>query len=68
MSNNKENNGYYISRYGLIRSYGFQDVPFDTESFGLENWFPTRQSALTVRDIMEQNKPRIFLCQKRKIK
>ena len=59
---------YYISRYGKICAYGSNDIPFDTESFGILNWFPTRLSAAAIRDIMEENKPRIFLCLKRRIK
>ena len=52
---------YYITKRGAVKEFGSKDEPFDTESFGLINWFARRLTACEVRDIMEENKPRIFL-------
>lgn len=52
---------YYITKKGAVKEIGSKDEPFDTESFGLLNWFPRRLTACEIRDIMEENKPRIFL-------
>lgn len=68
MKKKNKQSGYYISRYGKICACGSRDTPFDTESFGLINWFATRMTASAIRDIMEENKPRIFLCLNRRIK
>ena len=67
MKKKEKPKAFYISRYGKICAYGSSDIPFDTESFGLENWFPTRLAASQIRDIMQDNRPRVFLCLKRKV-
>ena len=59
---------YYITYNGQVRSIQgekFTIKPFDTERFGFENWFAYKYDAYAMRDIIEENFPRAFLCLKK---
>ena len=58
---------YYITYNGKIAAEnGCKPVPalYDTESFGIANEFCRKESALLMRDIIEDNIPIAFLCPK----
>lgn len=57
--------GYYITISGKVqRADKRKEAAYDTESFGLENYFVDKYVAYAIRDIIEDNKPIAFLCLK----
>ena len=53
--------GYYITKKGFVRKCGSPDEPFDTEQFGIENWFANKMTACEIRDIIRGWRPRLFM-------
>jgi hypothetical protein len=53
--------GYYITKKGFVRKCGSPDEPFDTEQFGIENWFAKKMTACEIRDIIREWRPRLFM-------
>lgn len=56
---------FFIAQNGKIytlcdRNGSIKPFPLE-EQYGIENLFCSRESALLMRDVMEINKPRIFL-------
>jgi hypothetical protein len=52
---------YYITSKGFVKEIGEKDTPYDTESFGLLNWFASKYTAYEIRDLIEEAFPRAFL-------
>ena len=59
---------FYITYNGAVRRHYYgktKDRPFNTEKYGFINWFANKYDAHMMRDIIEENHPRAFLCLKR---
>lgn len=53
--------GYYITISGRVQRTDKRKEPaYDTESFGMENYFVDKFVAYAIRDIIEDNKPIAF--------
>lgn len=52
---------FFIGTNGKIYKEGFDHDKFDTEKYGILNWFKDRYVAYTVRDIIEEYNPTIFM-------
>lgn len=54
---------YFISKVGKVRCEGYKsrnEERFDLERFSIINRFESRDTAHTMRDILEERYPRIF--------
>ena len=60
----KTKTGFYIDFLGHVHKIGYSSKPLNTEKYGFVNWFYTRSTANVIRDILEDNWPRIYYVRK----